>query len=134
MQTPEEFLGALEMAYADANRDRDACPSGTRIIINRGAQAAAALIRARDAEVRAEARAETLAGFTEEWGVDLTPQPGVPDLGPPRPTDERQARQEHAVNQEWFDEGDEVWCSAYAKSTLVRRLVGPWQPVPQVEP
>ena len=81
------------------------------------------------AEVRADERAKVLAGFTEEWGVDLTPRPGKPNLGPPRPTTETVARKEHAVHQAWFDEGDAAWCAAYEKSTLVRRLVGPWEPI-----
>lgn len=83
-----------------------------------------------DAEVRADERAKVLAGFTEEWGVDLTTRPGKPNLGPPRPTTETVARKEHAVHQAWFDEGDAAWCAAYEKSTLVRRLVGPWEPTP----
>lgn len=103
VQTPEEFLEALEMAYADANRDRDACPSGTRIIINRGAQAAAALIRARDAEVRADERAKALAGFTEEraWS--------------------------DADGQRYFTVG---YPAPDPSLHTVRRLVGPWEPTP----
>lgn len=115
MQTPEEFLGALEMAYADANRDRDACPSGTRIIINRGAQAAAALIRARDAEVRAEARAETLAGFTEEWGN----------------TFDDYRFDEQVVVYTGTREQVEGIAAKGAGYLAARRLVGPWR---RVEP
>lgn len=66
MQTPEEHLGALITAYEDANReDRALCEPPVRIKVNRGALAAADLIRERDADVRADERAKVLAGF--EW-------------------------------------------------------------------
>ena len=131
VQSAEEHFGALIVAYEDANReDRALCEPSVRIKVNQGALAAADLIRARDAEVRADERAKVLAGFTEEWGVDLTTRPGKPNLGPPRPTTEAVARKEHAVYQAWFDEGDAAWCAAYEKSTLVRRLIGPWEPTP----
>ena len=111
MQTPDEF--AWEVLASD-----DFVLTPHEVLTD--------LIRARDAEVRADERAKVLAGFTEEWGVDLTTRPGKPNLGPPRPTTEAVARKEHAVYQAWFDEGDAAWCAAYEKSTLVRRLVGPW--------
>ena len=115
MQTPDEF--AWEVLASD-----DFVLTPHEVLTD--------LIRARDAEVRADERAKVLAGFTEEWGVDLTTRPGKPNLGPPRPTTEAVARKEHAVYQAWFDEGDAAWCAAYEKSTLVRRLVSPWEPAP----
>ena len=59
MQTPEEHLGALIAAYEDANRgDRALCEPSVRVKVNWGALAAADLIRARDAEVAEQVRAE----------------------------------------------------------------------------
>lgn len=118
MQTPEEF--ALEIFDEHVHWGMQEWDQSGVLEI----------IRARDAEVRADERAKVLAGFTEEWGVDLTTRPGKPNLGPPRPTTEAVARKEHAVYQAWFDEGDAAWCAAYEKSTLVRRLIGPWEPTP----
>ena len=118
MQTPEQFAAMLDRCAHTAEGMGERLTDTYRV---------ADLIRARDAEVRADERAKALAGFEVEWGADLTPRPGKANpLGPPRPTTEKQARQEHAVNQAWFDDGDAAWCNTYEKSTLVRRLVGPW--------
>lgn len=59
MQTPEEHLGALIAAYEDASRgDRALCEPSVRVKVNWGALAVADLIRARDAEVAEQVRAE----------------------------------------------------------------------------
>ena len=131
MQTPEQmalsFTGECEPASLGICANHKAPLGGATTCLH--VLHLSELIRARDAEVRADERAKVLAGFEVEWGVELTPRPGKPNpLGPPRPTTEKQARQEHAVNQAWFDDGDAAWCNAYEKSTLVRRLVGPWEP------
>lgn len=123
MQTPEEFARGYVGRFCPAPEPCQYCLDDSADLAD--------LIRERDAEVRADERAKVLAGFTEEWGVELTPQPGKSHLAvSPRPTTEELARKEHAVNQEWFAEGEAAWCNAYEKSTLVRRLVGPWKLTP----
>lgn len=100
MQTPEQFAALLDRCAHTAEEMGERLTDTYRV---------ADLIRARDAEVRADERAKVLAGFTEErglrtpGGVDLRLTPNVRDIDidPPPPG-----------------------------LTLTRRLVGPWEPTP----
>ena len=110
VQTPEEHFGALIAAYEDANReDRALCEPSVRVKVNQGALAVAALIRARDAEVREAARTEALAGFVEHkrtiHGLKPCDCPGASD--------------------DWREQNPHIdWSRTYEE----RRLVGPWEP------
>lgn len=100
MQTPEEVAREVGRSF------------GLWLVEQDGLDAAAALIRARDAEMAEQVRAETLAGFREgrrtmhAWKpCDC---PGAPDS--------------------WREQNPHVdWSRTHEE----RRLVGPWEPVDQ---
>lgn len=93
MQTPEEFAAMLDRCAHAAEGMGERLTDTYRV---------ADLIRARDAEVRADERAKVLAGFTEERRVASPSRIG-------------------------YDANGHGW--AYP-ATHERRLVGPWEPTP----
>ena len=91
MQTPEEFARLIANEYVEDYYDRFYDED------------AAALIRARDAEVRADERAKVLAGF--EWEPD-------------------------DCSVEFRTHGQNCQCFGPRTGPRVGRWVGPWEPTP----
>lgn len=124
MQSAEEHLGALIVAYEDANReDRALCEPSVRIKVNQGALAAADLIRERDAEVRADERAKVLAGFTE---VHTLAWDGEPSMSGAPHRCSTAAELDLATARQVLD----TVGRRKPNPRIERRLVGPWEPTP----
>lgn len=109
MQTPEEFAALLDRCAHAAEGMGERLTDTYRV---------ADLIRARDAEVRADERAKVLAGFTEERADRMVARRVPCDC----PGD----WQHHG--RFVGDDGPETHVSFEAVPS--RRLVSPWEPTP----
>ena len=153
MQTPEEHLGALIAAYEDANRgDRALCEPSVRVKVNWGALAAADLIRARDAEVAEQVRAEfedmehrlsvllcnLTGGLLSKTGYDVaTMEQHIEDYLEREVVEPARAEvraDERAKVLAGFTEErrgrTQTTTTVMRPGTRERRFVGPWEPVP----
>lgn len=132
MRTPEEHMGDLVKAYEEA-RHQPTTLSPHEVTVDHGVIAVLNLIRARDAEVRADERAKALAGFEVEaapcgqtkWTPGADPLLKCIECTVP-PT----------KHGDWHNAGGHRWRVTDELPVLTSRLrlVGPWKPVKEPEP